>query len=164
MGYWEANGKSDEWHTPRYIFDALSCHFSLDVAAPKDGPRHVPCTKWIHERSLETPWWGFVWMNPPFGGRNTLVPWLNKFIDHGSGIALVPDRTSAPWFPAAARHMDAILFLSPKVNFERNDGSLGKSPSNGTALLGIGPDAQQYLRRAKELGTLLVPYSPHGSA
>ena len=34
MGVWESPGKSDEWYTPAYIFDALGAVFDLDVAAP----------------------------------------------------------------------------------------------------------------------------------
>lgn len=33
----EAAGKSDEWYTPKYIFDALNTWFDLDVAAPEGG-------------------------------------------------------------------------------------------------------------------------------
>jgi len=33
MSHWEAAGKSSEWYTPKYIFDALGCTFDLDVAA-----------------------------------------------------------------------------------------------------------------------------------
>lgn len=70
MGVWEAIGQSDEWYTPAYIFAALGVRFDMDVAAPKDGPRHVPCDGWHWGNSLSLPWRGFVWMNPPFGGRN----------------------------------------------------------------------------------------------
>lgn len=97
MSPWEGPGKSDEWHTPKYIFDALGVTFDLDVSAPRTiGPRHVPCRDFISEESLSRDWAGMIWMNPPFGGRNGIVPWLDKFIANGSGIALVPDRTSAP--------------------------------------------------------------------
>jgi hypothetical protein len=41
---YEAAGESDEWYTPRYIFDALGERFDLCVAAPVDGPRHVPAS------------------------------------------------------------------------------------------------------------------------
>ncbi|HEX7741394.1 MAG TPA: hypothetical protein VF442_02980 [Sphingobium sp.] len=87
MSHWETRGRSNDWHTPKYIFDALGCFFALDVAAPKDGPRHVPCHRWIAAGSLEREWEGMIWMNPPFGGRNGLEPWLAKFFDHGDGIA-----------------------------------------------------------------------------
>jgi hypothetical protein len=45
---------------------------------------------------LDVTWGGFVWLNPPYGKRNGLTPWLDRFVAHGDGIALVPDRSSAP--------------------------------------------------------------------
>lgn len=152
MSHWEDNGKSDDWWTPKYIFDALECRFDLDVAAPFDGPLHVPCDGWIYDRSLEREWSGFVWMNPPFGGRNGLVPWLDKFCDHGNGIALVPDRTSAPWWQDLADWADQIFFVSGKVKFIRPDGSLGASPSVGTTLLAMGKEACYALEAAERNG------------
>jgi hypothetical protein len=155
MSEWENIGKSDEWYTPKYIFDALDCRFDIDVASPTEGPRHVPCFRWISKNSLNSDWFGFVWMNPPFGGKNAIDPWLKKFFNHGNGIALVPDRTSAPWFQKNARKADSILFLSPKVKFEKPDGSIGKSPGSGTALLSSGERGMLALRNAKSLGLLV---------
>jgi hypothetical protein len=77
-------------------------------------------------------------MNAPFGARNGLAPWLDRFVQHGNGVALVPDRTSAPWFQRYAPQTELILFVSPKIRFERPDGSTGNSPGTGTALLAIG--------------------------
>lgn len=159
MSSWEAAGKSDEWYTPAYIFDALGVRFDLDVAAPVNGPRHVPCHRWFSSGALQKYWEGFIWMNPPYGPRNGLTPWLTKFIGHGNGIALVPDRTSAPWFQEAAQSMDVILFVSPKIKFERPDGSTGDSPGTGSALMGIGDKAVAALKRARRLGTLMIPHS-----
>ena len=155
MGYWESNGASNEWYTPKYIFDALGDRFDLDVAAPP-LPTHVPCNVYRHQKGLETAWRGFCWCNPPFGGRNGIVPWLDKFFRHGNGIALTPDRTSATWWQDAARKADATLFIHGKVKFERPDGSVGKAPSNGTTLFAAGPRGVTALRRAAPtLGILM---------
>lgn len=159
MSAWEpTTGATDEWYTPKYIFDALGCQFDLDVAAPFGGPLHVPCWGWLYDRSLEREWKGFVWMNPPFGGRNSLAAWLTKFFRHGDGIALTPDRTSAPWFQQAWARADLVLF-TPKVKFIRPDGSLGKQPGNGTALWATGSAGIAALRNAAEsgLGILAEP-------
>lgn len=156
MSAWEAAGKSDDWYSPKYIFDAMGVVFDLDVAAPEDGPRHVPATHWLWRYSLTVPWSKFVFMNPPFGGRNGVAPWLDKFIAHRNGVALVPDRTSAPWFQRAAPQMDAVLFISPKVKFERPDGTIGRSPGTGTALMAIGPKGEAALRNARGLGWLVI--------
>lgn len=156
MSAWEASGKTDEWYTPRYIFDALGCRFDMDVAAAPGGC-HVPALYFERHKGLEIDWRGFVWMNPPFGGRNGLVPWLDKFFKHGDGIALVPDRTSAPWFQAYARMASAVLFVAPKIKFERPDGSVGRSPGCGTALLSAGPRGLVTLFRAGSLGLVVQP-------
>jgi len=159
MSAWEASrGASDEWYTPRYIFDALGERFDLDVAAPSNGPLHVPTSCWLSGDSLNLDWRGFIWMNPPFEGRNGLAPWLDKFFAHGSGIALTPDRTSAPWFQSNWPKADAVMFL-PKVKFIRPDGSHGKQPGNGTALWAAGARAISALHRANlaGLGIIALP-------
>jgi hypothetical protein len=157
MSSWEGPGMSDDWHTPAYIFDALGCRFDLDVAAPPRGPRHVPATAWLSSDALNQPCSGFVWMNPPFGTRNGLSCWLDRFFRHGNGLALMPDRTSAPWFQTAARRAGAILFVTPKIKFERSDGSLGRSPGCGTALMSAGPRGRAALFRAGGLGFVVTP-------
>ncbi len=157
MSFWESHGKSDEWYTPKHVFDALECAFDLDVAAPPT-PTSVPARRFLTTNSLASSWDGFVWMNPPFGGRNGLVPWLEKFFEHGNGVALVPDRTSAPWFQYAWQRTDAVLF-TPKLKFLKPDGSQGKSPSNGTALMATGKRGREALHRAaaNKLGILGFP-------
>lgn len=159
MSHWENTGKSDEWYTPKYIFDALDVRFDLDVAAPVDRTHcHVPADRFITEDSLKHEWNGFVWMNPPFGGRNGIVPWMDKIHSIGNGIALTPDRTSAPWWQDSARHADAVLFLSGKVKFIKPDGTTGGSPSVGTTLLSFGPRGMQGLKNAQKnnLGILMI--------
>ena len=47
MAAYESHGETDEWYTPKYIFDALGVEFDLDVASPQNGPRHVPAKNWF---------------------------------------------------------------------------------------------------------------------
>jgi len=157
MAAYERQGESDEWYTPRYIFDALGEWFDLDVAAPVAGPRYAPCSSWFFHNSIQCDWHGFVWMNPPFGHQSTKRLWLQKFFNHGHGIALAPDRTSAPWFQEFAPLSGALLFVAPKIKFERPDGSVGEQPGTGTVLLAAGDRAVKALRRATSLGFVSVP-------
>ena len=156
MSVWESNGASNEWYTPKYVFDALSCRFDLDVAHPENHKTHVPCDQFYASGSLKLEWQGFIWMNPPFGGRNGLVPWLDKFFSHGNGIALTPDGSSAPWWQDAAAKSHEVMFVSPKIKFERPDGSTGNSPGNGTTLFAVGNDGIAALRRAEQNGLGLI--------
>ncbi|MCB8880091.1 hypothetical protein ACELLULO517_07580 [Acidisoma cellulosilytica] len=147
-----AVGESDEWFTPPSIFAALNCRFDLDPCQPSEGRAFlsVPCDRFLtaFEDGLTSPWHGFVWLNPPFGGRNGVVPWLSRFIDHGDGIALVCARTSAGWFHDFAPMVDAILFPRGKTKFIRPDGSVGGSPHDGIALLAKGSKAVAALRNS----------------
>ncbi len=146
-------GKSDEWYTPKYVFDALGARFDMDVASPHNRT-HIatPALRWLWEDSLSQQWTGFVWMNPPFGGRNGIEPWLDKFFLHANGIALTPDRTSAPRWQTAARKADAILFVAGKIKFIGPDGQPGNSPAQGTTLMAVGDRALDALHMAQSRG------------
>lgn len=153
MALHERAGKSNEWYTPPYIFTALACEFDMDVASPGgEVTPWIPAKELITADSLSRKWKGFVWMNPPFGGRNGLTPWLRKFVKHGHGIALVPDRTSAPWWQQAAAQARCALFVSPKIRFIDPSGEARRSPPNGTCLLGLGSRAEEALRNAEAAG------------
>jgi hypothetical protein len=158
----QAIGKSDEWYTPPRVFDAMSCSFDMDVASPNPPLSWIPTGRFLWDRSLEQEWQGFIWMNPPFGGRNGKLPWLQKFFEHGNGVALVPDRTSAPWWQQYAPRADLILFVAPKIRFLGPHS--GDSPAQGTSLLATGPLACEALRQAaaNRLGVLMRPNSGEG--
>ncbi len=147
-------GATDEWYTPRYIFDALGCQFDMDVASSK-AASWVPASQFIMKDSLSIPWIGFIWMNPPFGERHGLIPWLEKFFNHKNGICLVPDRTSAPWWQHYAVRAELILFVSPKIRFINQAGLEGRAPAQGTCLMGVGQKAVQVIQQATSLGVIM---------
>lgn len=153
-------GATDEWYTPPHVFEAMGVDFDLDVASPGfEVVPWIPAFAAYTARSLEHVWSGFVWMNPPFGGRNGLAPWLEKFFAHGNGVALVPDRTSAPWWQEWAPRADLMLTVSRKLKFIGRDGKPGGSPAQGTTLLASGATGVEALRNAARngLGTLWAP-------
>lgn len=160
MGYWDTPGRSDEWYTPPSVFSALECSFDMDPAPPRYGIGHVPANARLEGDGLMMPWAGFVWLNPPFGGRNGIEPWLDRFFAHGDGIVLTPDRTSALWFWRAWTKSDLVLFTR-KIKFLRPDGSEGISPSNGTALMAVGDRGCAALRCSANngFGILAEPIS-----
>jgi hypothetical protein len=155
-------GATNEWYTPPYVFQKLGANYDDDVASPGEHiTRWIPARRFITHSSLTIPWHGFVWMNPPFGSRNGLVPWLEKFFAHGNGIALVPDRTSAPWWQQFVPRAQLVLFVSPKLKFVGADGLPGRSPAQGTTLLAAGERAIEALEHAarNNLGVAFRPYA-----
>lgn len=165
-------GSSSEWYTPRHVFVALGVRFDLDVSAPSDErcPSMDFCDDVMTWGALDRPWHGFVWMNPPFGGRNAIVPWLEKFFEHGNGVALCPDRTSAPWWQRFAPMADAIMFCSPKIHFIPGPGVQASSPGTGTTLFAAGERGVTALESARRaglgllLGAALLANDPGGQS
>lgn len=169
-------GASDEWYTPPHVFEAMGVRFDLDVASPGHNVTPwIPADVSFTSDALERAWDGFVWMNPPFGGRNGVTPWLERFLAHGNGVALVPDRTSAPWWQTYAPRSCEVLFLSSKLKFltpdpilgsrKNKDGTrsptpspdfpglyIGTQPAQGTTLVATGPAAVQALMNAEANG------------
>src|SRR5262245_30890137 len=164
-----AVGATDEWYTPTSVFVALGCTVDVAVASPGGHVTPwIPARRFIDRDSLAREWEGFAWMNPPFGARNGLVPWLERFVAHGNGIALVPDRTSAPWWQRFVPQADLVLFVSPKIQFLDPAGRPGASPAQRTCPLALGAQGCAALHRAAAngLGALMQPVGAgrHGQA
>jgi len=154
---------SVEWSSPRHIFQAMgNPQFDLDPASPGAGvvPWIRAATHYtIADDGLIRSWFGFVWLNPPYG-RGVLPRWTEKFAAHGNGIILVPERTSTKckWWQSLVKRADLILCVSRKITFVRADERVGQFPI-GTHLVAIGPAGVQALIRASQngLGLLMTP-------
>lgn len=103
-------------YTPKWIFDALNITFDLDVAS-SNSPYVVvtALNKYtIEDDALIQPWYGRVWMNPPFSG---VTPWVNKWLDHGNGMLLVPLSSNGKWVNRLWESEAAVMFLPPNLSF-----------------------------------------------
>jgi hypothetical protein len=145
-------GKTSDWFTPREIFDALGLTFHLDPAHPGIGTPHccVPAKKVYTEKDdgLRQPWHGLVWLNMPFGGRRSHVPWMQKFFAHANGVMIVRSYTSSDWWHAELYKAEIILFPRGKTRFVRPDGTIGMQPGHGIVLVGAGEVTGEALQRS----------------
>ena len=136
-------GTSDEHYTPKDLFVRLGVKFDLDVAAPHEGT-NAPADKWFCKccnDGLADAWTGKIWMNPPYSNP---TPWVDRFIEHSNGIALLP-MTRGKWWDKIWEASDAIMFLPYNYKFERPDGLASKPIVFRTALYAIGLDNAQAL-------------------
>jgi hypothetical protein len=110
----------DEHFTPKWLFDALGVVFDLDVSAPLDLQTHVPSRNkyTVVDDGLIQPWFGNVWCNPPYSQP---TPWVEKFIYHRCGIALLP-MTRGKWWFKLWNEADAIMPVAHNLKFELPDG------------------------------------------
>jgi len=112
------HGTSDDYYTPPNIFEALDVEFDIDVCAPPGGVPWIPAKRHysVIEDGLSHDWIGKVWMNPPYSNPK---PWVNKFIEHNNGIALVPTSTGQ-WMITFWASLATWLMLPP-IKFVKSD-------------------------------------------
>ncbi len=136
----------DEFYTPKFIFDAIGIEFDLDVSSPVDAQTNVPSKQkyTINDDGLSQDWFGNVWMNPPYSKPS---PWVDKFIAHGHGIALLPF-TRGKWWFRLWNNSDAVLPVAPDLKFDKSDGT--KKPITfNVALYALGEDNAKVLKNIK---------------
>ena len=128
--------RSDEWLTPPEILRVLG-EFDLDPAAPLFRP--WPTAKHhytLEDNGLVQPWFGRVWLNPPYGDDKHL--WMRKMSLHRYGIMLIPAATDTEAFHQYVfKHADSMLFLEGRLNFYTVAGTRSRS-NNGAASVLIG--------------------------
>jgi hypothetical protein len=152
--------RSAEWYTAKYIFGCLETRFALDPASPgREIVWWIPAEQHftMADNGLEREWFGFVWLNPPYGRELSL--WLDKFIRHGNGIVLVADRTSTEWWQRLAARADLILCLNKKIPFINPAGERTAAFPIGSHLIAIGPQGVAALETGHRngLGLLFKP-------
>ena len=119
--------KTDEWGTPKSIFDELNktFHFTIDVCA--DASNHK-CEKYFtkEQDGLRQDWGGgVIWCNPPYGRE--IGKWVEKCAMHrGVAVMLVPARTDTKWWQDYIYHNPnaQVRFFRGRLKF--ND---GKNPA-----------------------------------
>ena len=134
------NFKSDDHYTPKWLFDGLGLTFNVDVCAPTEGVPWIPAKTHfdIEADGLAQEWKGLVWMNPPYSKP---TPWVDKFIEHGNGVALLPS-TRGKWWYKIWEAADIVMPTPYNFKFERPDGH-AKVIMFQTMLFGIGEEAKE---------------------
>lgn len=118
-------GRSQVRITPRSILDPLG-EFDLDPCG--NDPRPWDCAKTTYterDNGLVRPWFGRVWMNPPFH-RYHIAEWIGRMVKHNCGILLVHVRTETDWFKPIWDFATALHFLRSRFIFHYPDGTLCK--------------------------------------
>jgi len=114
---------SDDYYTPKWIFDALNITFDLDPASPVGGPSNTPCRQYFtkQDNGLVQDWHGSVFLNPPF---SKTTPWVTKWLTHANGVILVP-MSKSKWFNDLWNSNATIIALPSNLKFDDPTGGNG---------------------------------------
>ena len=139
-------GTSDEHYTPSFIFESLGLTFDLDPCSPGKDQSLVPAREHYTKKDdgLSKEWHGLVWMNPPYSAPR---PWVEKFIAHGNGLALLPI-TRGSWWDGLWEYAQAVCPSTYNMKFVRPDGMPNRPIVFRTAIFSFGDTATTALKES----------------
>lgn len=128
---------TDVWLTPPEIVRSFG-DFMLDPCSPIEAPwRLTPFWYTEEHDGLIQPWFGRVFMNPPYGSATKF--WMRRLMQHGDGIALIFARVETQWFHETVWNAaDAVLFFNKRISFYKPDGTRGVGSSAPSCLVAYG--------------------------
>lgn len=126
-------GLTDSWITPRAIVESLG-EFDLDPCQCVPQPWPLATQHYTVEHDgLRQPWFGRVWLNPPY---STAGDWLDRLGSHGDGIALIFARTETAMFRRCVwEQADGLLFIHGRLHFHHPDGTKAAGNSGAPSVL-----------------------------
>jgi phage N-6-adenine-methyltransferase len=153
-----------EWQTPeRYIESARNVLgvIDLDPASTPEANEIVKASKFYtkEEDGLTRPWFGNVWLNPPYGGMaKEFVAKLIQEFEYGdvrSAIVLLnANSTETRWWQPLWQY--PICFTDHRIKFVSPDGLSESNPTNGSAFVWMG-------RRSTKLSAFINQFSKWGT-
>lgn len=156
---------SVEWYTPAPIVAAVVAALGAVDCDPCSNapPYNVPATEHYTavENGLLQPWYGRIFMNPPYG-KTALPAWIDKLTAEQTAgrvtaaITLTPDSTDTRWFQRLWT-ADALCFVRGRINFI---GAKRGGNTAGSVLAYWGPDPLRFAAVFAQHGQIIYPQAP----
>lgn len=112
---------TDEWETPKDLYDKLNEEFSFDLDPCSTDKNHKTVLYYTkQENGLKQSWGGCrVFCNPPY---SQVKQWVRKAYheSHKPGtviVMLLPARTDTKWFQDYCLHRSEVRFIRGRLKF-----------------------------------------------
>jgi len=164
---------SNEWYIPGWLIKAATevlGAIDLDPASCALANETVKAARYFTEadNGLAQPWYGRVWLNPPFGvtgvpwrsawqGQSVAGLWIEKLLaayqagDVTAAILLAKADPKQRWFQPLMDY--ALCFAGERVKFDR-PGLPHETFQFGTALIYFGPAQPRFIEVFRKIGDI----------
>jgi phage N-6-adenine-methyltransferase len=151
----------NEWYTPDEYLDIarqVLGAFDLDPATSELANERVKASAIFtaDDNGLERPWFGRVWLNPPYAqplisqfADKTVAEWRSGNFE--AAIVLTHNYTDTAWFQKLAHAATAICFTRGRIRFVSPDGNQA-APTQGQAFFYFGPKIDVFIAAFMGIG------------
>jgi len=144
---------NNEWHTPCPEIElarAVLGSIDIDPASNTLAQQSVQALTYytIENSGLDKPWYGKVWLNPPYA-----KPLLSHFVDKlvkereaghvTEAIVLTHNFTETKWFQKLAYASNVLCFPKRRIRFISRQGERG-SPTSGQTFFYLGTNSVRF--------------------
>lgn len=157
----------NEWYTPaKYIEAAKQVMGSIDLdpASCALANETVKADTYYSKENngLELPWFGNVWLNPPFNkehGKSTAEKWSIRLIESyqtgaiEQAILLAPGQTASKWFQSLWNY--PLCFANHHIKFYCPQLQKYKGQRDCTFMAYLGPNEQRFTEIFSQFGTIV---------
>lgn len=159
------NSGNNEWYTPpEYIYAArlVMGGIDLDPATSEEANKVVDAERFYtaEDDGLRQPWFGRVWMNPPYASDlvGRFVDRLASGVERGDiteAVVLVNNATETAWFNRLMGVASAVCFPRGRVRFWQPGGDTG-APLQGQAVVYCGVHTAKFIEEFKGFGWIAL--------
>lgn len=153
------NSGNNEWYTPSEYIEAARAvmgEINLDPASSEIANKTVKADHiyTVEDNGLEKPWFGNVWLNPPYAS-DLIGKFAEKVVNElgniKQAIVLVNNATETEWFYGMVTNATAVCFPKSRVKFYTPDGKTG-APLQGQAVIYFGEYVNRFINVFDEKG------------